>query len=422
MALQTSGPISLNDIQNEYGGTNPISISEYYGADEAGTLPNSGTISLSDFYGTKSYTEITATILLVAGGGAGGRGGDWASGGGGSGGEVLEIDYTFTTGVKYMFKIGAGGAATRSTSDGEDTVFRNLDAGEVIYRVKGGGGGGCYTQDGSGIEFKNSFRGSGACSKAGYNTGSALNVRRFSRIDPEGRKNGDAMLTTTSPIYGGTGISREWYSGGGGAGWGQPSSDGSDNEFARTIGQEPIGRYNGAARGGRGGNGFKTYMNSAKNASIDNFRIGDGGNGVGDGRTNTMGCGGGGGTYKEEKSDVGYNFGAEGGFYNGGRGGTYINQDGQANPTEKQDGSPGTPNTGSGGGGGCNIGGFRIGSYQPYGGGGGSGVAYIRWPVAYEKFLPGYVVTREDKDDNYYYIEIKEDLEVKFQEGNWEWP
>lgn len=30
MALQTSGPISLLDLQNEFGGSNPISISEYY--------------------------------------------------------------------------------------------------------------------------------------------------------------------------------------------------------------------------------------------------------------------------------------------------------------------------------------------------------------------------------------------------------
>jgi hypothetical protein len=32
MALQTSGAISLNDVQTEFGGSNPISISEYYGA------------------------------------------------------------------------------------------------------------------------------------------------------------------------------------------------------------------------------------------------------------------------------------------------------------------------------------------------------------------------------------------------------
>ena len=52
MALQSSGPISLLDIQNEFGGTNPIGINEYYGA--AAGVPASGTISFDDFYGTSS--------------------------------------------------------------------------------------------------------------------------------------------------------------------------------------------------------------------------------------------------------------------------------------------------------------------------------------------------------------------------------
>ena len=30
MALQTSGPISLDDLQDEFGGSNPIRINEYY--------------------------------------------------------------------------------------------------------------------------------------------------------------------------------------------------------------------------------------------------------------------------------------------------------------------------------------------------------------------------------------------------------
>lgn len=58
MALQTSGSISLNDIQTEFGGSNPININEYYrgGAyvpDTAANsgIPTSGTISLNDFYG-----------------------------------------------------------------------------------------------------------------------------------------------------------------------------------------------------------------------------------------------------------------------------------------------------------------------------------------------------------------------------------
>ena len=52
MALPSSGPLSLDDIQDEFGGSNPIAISEYYGV--ATGVPASGTISISDFYGTSA--------------------------------------------------------------------------------------------------------------------------------------------------------------------------------------------------------------------------------------------------------------------------------------------------------------------------------------------------------------------------------
>lgn len=67
MTLQTSGAISLLDIQNEFGGSSPTKISEYYrnGSYVPGTyyfkggsyaintsVPTSGTIDLADFYGT----------------------------------------------------------------------------------------------------------------------------------------------------------------------------------------------------------------------------------------------------------------------------------------------------------------------------------------------------------------------------------
>lgn len=48
MTFQSSGPIGLNDVQTEFGGSNPIDINEYYG--KSG-IPASGTISLNDFYG-----------------------------------------------------------------------------------------------------------------------------------------------------------------------------------------------------------------------------------------------------------------------------------------------------------------------------------------------------------------------------------
>lgn len=48
MPTQTSGPISFSDVQDNLGGSNPISLSEYYSADAG--LPASGAISMSDMY------------------------------------------------------------------------------------------------------------------------------------------------------------------------------------------------------------------------------------------------------------------------------------------------------------------------------------------------------------------------------------
>lgn len=65
MPLPSSGPLTLADIQAEFGGTNPISLSEYYagGANvPAGTtgtygaVPSSGAISIRNFYGTSKAT------------------------------------------------------------------------------------------------------------------------------------------------------------------------------------------------------------------------------------------------------------------------------------------------------------------------------------------------------------------------------
>ena len=57
MTLQASGAIKLSEIQTEFGGTNPIAISEYYGSD---TVPASGVISMSDFYGTSAVQDVAA--------------------------------------------------------------------------------------------------------------------------------------------------------------------------------------------------------------------------------------------------------------------------------------------------------------------------------------------------------------------------
>jgi hypothetical protein len=64
MPLPAPGvPLSLSQIQTEFGGTNPISLSEYYAggglvpsgtSGTNGAVPSSGTISINNFYGTSA--------------------------------------------------------------------------------------------------------------------------------------------------------------------------------------------------------------------------------------------------------------------------------------------------------------------------------------------------------------------------------
>lgn len=66
MALQASGAIKLSEIQTEFGGSNPISMSEYYRngsyvPSNNTDVPTSGEISMSDF-----YNGVAATVLTIA--------------------------------------------------------------------------------------------------------------------------------------------------------------------------------------------------------------------------------------------------------------------------------------------------------------------------------------------------------------------
>jgi hypothetical protein len=105
-ALPTGGPLSLSLIQSKFGGNAPISLSEYYkggsyvtGYSYAPHVPVSGTIKISDFYGSAQYIPQVRTLTLTDGqtwtvpptiastlyvtlqGSSGGNGGNDASGG-----------------------------------------------------------------------------------------------------------------------------------------------------------------------------------------------------------------------------------------------------------------------------------------------------------------------------------------------------
>ena len=78
MALPTSGAISWSAIQTEHGGSNPISLSEYYGKYNVSNTqsPTSGAIDGSDLYGTSpsvaggwtSYGAFDACTVSCGGG------------------------------------------------------------------------------------------------------------------------------------------------------------------------------------------------------------------------------------------------------------------------------------------------------------------------------------------------------------------
>ena len=64
MALQSSGLIKLSDVQTEFGGSNPINMSEYYREGSYVTtnntnVPTSGVIALSQFYSTVAQFSLT---------------------------------------------------------------------------------------------------------------------------------------------------------------------------------------------------------------------------------------------------------------------------------------------------------------------------------------------------------------------------
>jgi hypothetical protein len=57
MTINSNGPIKFSDIQNEFGGSNPIKLSEYYNNSLTGyisninNIPSSGKISIGNFKG-----------------------------------------------------------------------------------------------------------------------------------------------------------------------------------------------------------------------------------------------------------------------------------------------------------------------------------------------------------------------------------
>ena len=147
MALPSIGPLSLTDIQAEFGGTNPISLSEYYkgGAfvlttDFAPNVPTSGRINISDFYGARKTTLTTLTFTTA-------------------GDNLFVVPSTVVGNLQIVTMTGAGGGGGGPDSQPGASGYGGLtitggnvpvSAGDIVNAFVGGGGGGGGSGGGGG--------------------------------------------------------------------------------------------------------------------------------------------------------------------------------------------------------------------------------------------------------------------------------
>lgn len=382
MALQGSGPIKLSEVQTEFGGTNPISLSEYYAAE--GSLPTTGAISIGDFYGLSD--GIIVTFDLYGGGGAGGGGaagsplGGVEGGGGGAGARVTAINASgeIVNGQTYTFEIGMGGARSEYGGiggNGRDTSI--IDIGSGVAAIGGGGGGGSNEQ------YDALFTSPGS-----YLWRVPAGVTSIQAICVGGGGGGGGTINNDHSAGGGGGGACRWRNNisvtpgqhlrvvvgaGGSAG---ASSTTAANRHGGDGGQSKIETLDSstlylAANGGGGGRGANSGTGS-----------GEGAGGVGPTQFNGDGTGGldqgggdGGNGGAPQNNSGGGGGGGAGGYLtgkNGGNGATSNNNTGGTGGLGGGGGGGGTSNTAAGGGGGVGLYG-STGSSADNGAAGGSG-------------------------------------------------
>lgn len=277
MAIQSSGSISLANLQSEFGGSNPISLSEYYrnGAyvtSNNTSVPTSGAISLSNFYGAvKQFTfNITSNTqnanirtLAVAAGWDGSaplianvNSGIYLWSDSTSIGGAI-ISGSFAGGLtlnNYGKIIGRGG----NTGQNGGPALTVASSGVAVVNasgayIAGGGGGGGSSYSGGDGTSNNTYSVTGG-GGAGGGDGSGTYGGAGGAIGQAG-SNGGSTTSRDEPVYGGGG-------GGAGGGAGGIGSYNSGTEVAGPGGGGRIlpgsGGYAGSTAysgpGGAGGN------------------------------------------------------------------------------------------------------------------------------------------------------------------------
>lgn len=308
MAIKSSGSLALSEIQTEFGGSNPIGLSEYY---RGGTyvpnisansnIPTSGQISISNFYSASRRYVINATLTVSQT--AGFNLWDWIVANYGSTSFPYDVTFnnnvlirsntsgvpSFTTGtgwpsgstitiVNNSEIIGRGGdggaggtiASPTGSNGGAGGTAMSLSYPITLYNnfliAAGGGGAG-----GGGLSkstfFASTYAGGGGGSAQGNGTngtGGASNIPNYVGIFERNGADGSSVTTGVGGIGGKVyyqnpgsgkdsgGPDTEWLGGNGGnsAGYGQAGNSGS----AGTVAYQAYGYqvYSGGSGGAAG--------------------------------------------------------------------------------------------------------------------------------------------------------------------------
>jgi hypothetical protein len=238
------------------------------GANIIHTFNTSGTLS--------PINSLTASYLVVAGGG----GGASASGaGGGAGGLLSGSGLTLDTNSIYAITVGAGGAAT-GTSSQRGNSGSNSSFSMVTTTAVGGGGGGCNDvsgqqnglsggSGGGGGSFGTSIGTAGAATSGQGNTGGIgatdnATYRTSGGGGGAGAVGGNSIGSTGSNTGGAGGIgvassisgTSTYYAGGGGGAKGGVGSLGGGGAAGNAGAAGTAGTANTGGGGGAGGDGF----------------------------------------------------------------------------------------------------------------------------------------------------------------------
>lgn len=279
MALPTSGPLALSQIQTEFGGSNPISMSEYYRNGPYVTsnntnVPTSGAIDIGDFYNAVKQFAFTISTnysspqnlrsLALA---AGWNGDDPVLAtntaiisSDTTGTAALTINGSFPRGVIFVNNgtvVGMGGAGGRGGGEGAAAVSGSAGGTALSVGVAvsinngsgtiagGGGGGGGGSAGGSGGVLGGGGGGGGG--RTGL-TNSAAGAGGSAR-EPGGAGTAGTYSAAGS---GGSPARSQGGSGGTGGGWGSAGANG-------VLGTDPVHQNFGV--GGAAGNAITGNSN-----------------------------------------------------------------------------------------------------------------------------------------------------------------